>query len=468
MDLLDKDHIPDGLLPFKNRLTPRFYEVRGKVIDFINEVVIPATPTIKAQREELMKTVDHPTKCPEAPMLMELRAEAKARGIMNLFLPDVSQCSVLEYSPIAEILGVFPLANVALNCAAPDTGNMEVLEKFGSPEQKKQWLEPLLEGRIRSAFAMTEPGVASSDASNIATRIEADGDDYVINGHKWWISGAIRPECKVFVLLGMTKSTGPLHTRQSMILVPRDAPGITIVRPLAVFGDEHDHAEIIFDDVRVPKSNMVLGEGRGFEIAQGRLGPGRIHHCMRTIGSAEQALSAIVDRVNRRKAFGDILARKDTIRQTIAEARIEITQCRQLCYLAAVVADEKGFKEAKNHIAMIKVAAPRMALKVVDDAMQVHGAHGVSQDSKLSDMYKHLRTLRIADGPDIVHLNTIAKSELKKGTSAIGLAISGINKNVEKYGKFSHVEGGELYVKGAEVRKKLEKKAKESAIPSRM
>merc|ERR1719428_739872 len=217
------------------------------------------------------------------------------------------------------------LANLAMNCNAPDTGNMEVLEKFGSPEQKKQWLEPLLAGEIRSAFAMTEPGVASSDATNIATRIEADGDEYVINGHKWWISGAIRPECKVYVLLGMSNSTGPMHRRQSMILVPSDAPGITILRPLAVFGDEHDHAEIIFDDVRVPKSNMILGEGRGFEIAQGRLGPGRIHHCMRTTGVAEQALASIIDRVHRRKAFGDVLSKKDYIRQAIAEARIDIT-----------------------------------------------------------------------------------------------------------------------------------------------
>merc|ERR1719321_82313 len=296
---------------------------------------------------------------------------------------------------------------------------------------------------------MTEPGVASSDATNISTSVRREGDEYVINGHKWYISGACRPECKVFVLMGTSSTTGPLHKRQSMLLVPRDAPGVKILRPLGVFGHLHDHAEIIFDNVRVPKSAVVLGEGRGFEIAQGRLGPGRIHHCMRSIGTAEQALAAMVDRVHRRKAFGSVLAEKDSVKQAIAEARIEITQCRQLCYLAAVVADEKGFKAAKSHIAMIKVAAPRMALKIVDDAMQIHGAHGVSQDSKLSDMYKHLRTLRIADGPDIVHLNTIAKEELAKGTSSIGLSVSGINKNVEKYGKFSHVEGGSLYTKGA-------------------
>merc|ERR1719159_1947157 len=247
---------------------------------------------------------------------------------------------------------------------------------------------------------MTEPGVASSDASHIATRIEADGEEYVINGHKWWISGAIRPECKLFVLLGMTKTTGPLHQQQSMILVPRDAPGVNILRPMAVFGQEHDHAEIIFDNVRVPKTNIVLGEGRGFEIAQGRLGPGRIHHCMRSVGVAEQALAAIVDRAHRRKAFGRILAEKDDVRKAIAEARIEITKCRQLCYLAAVVADEKGFKDAKAHVAMIKVAAPRMALRVIDEAIQIHGAHGVSQDSRLSGMWMGMRTLRVADGPD--------------------------------------------------------------------
>merc|ERR1719380_323876 len=326
-----------------------------------------------------------------------------------------------------------------MNCSAPDTGNMEVIEKFGNEAQKKQWLEPLLNGEIRSAFAMTEPGVASSDATNISTRIEADGDDYVINGHKWWISGAIRPECKVFVLLGKTSFTGPLHKQQSMILVPRDAPGVKILRPLAVFGEEHDHAEIIFDNVRVPKTNIVLGEGRGFEIAQGRLGPGRIHHCMRTIGSAEQALSAIVYRVQNREAFGGELSKKATIRQTIAEARLDITKSRLLCYLAAVQADEHGFKAAKSYIAMTKVDAPRMCLKIIDEAIQVHGAHGVSQDSELSELYTHVRHVRLADGPDIVHLNTIAKEELKKASSVMGEMVSGTNKNIEKFGKFQHV-----------------------------
>lgn len=444
MQVMNRD-IPDALLPYKEKLTPRFFEVRGKVIDFVEQVVNPALPTFAQERKELLKMVDHPTKCPEPPVLNKLRAEAKARGLMNLFLPEVSRLSVLEYSPIAEILGMNGVANLAMNCSAPDTGNMEVIALFGSPEQKKQWLEPLLNGEIRSAFAMTEPGVASSDATNIATRIEADGDDYVVNGHKWWISGAIRPECKVFVLLGRTSFSGPLHSQQSMILVPRDAEGVKILRPLAVFGDEHDHAEIIFDNVRVPKTNIVLGEGRGFEIAQGRLGPGRIHHCMRSLGTAELALASMVDRAHRRKAFGRLLAEKDTVRTTIAEARIEITKCRQLCYLAAVVADEQGFKAAKAYVAMIKVAAPRAALHIIDEAIQMHGAHGVCQDSSLAAMYTGMRTLRVADGPDMVHLITIAKEELKKGGGELGRRVSGTNKNVEKYGKFSHVEGGALY-----------------------
>jgi len=448
MQVMQQD-IPDALLPYKEKLTPRFFEVRSKVLDFVNNVVNPALPTWKTQHQELLKTVDHPTKCPEPPVLKDLRKEAKARGIMNLFLPEVSQLSVLEYSPIAEILGMNGAANLAMNCSAPDTGNMEVIERFGTPEQKRQWLEPLLNGEIRSAFAMTEPGVASSDATNISTRIDRDGDDYVINGHKWWISGAIRPECKVFVLLGKTNFSGPLHQQQTMILVPRDAPGVNIIRPLAVFGEEHDHAEIIFDNVRVPKGNLILGEGRGFEIAQGRLGPGRIHHCMRSIGQAELALAAMVDRAHRRKAFGRVLAEKDGIRTAIAEARIEITKCRQLCYLAAVMADEYGFKAAQTYVAMIKVAAPRSALKIIDDAIQVHGAHGVSQDCGLPGMWTNMRTLRVADGPDTVHMMTIAKNEIAKGGSKIGRRVSGTNSNVERYGKFSHVDGGALYIKGS-------------------
>merc|ERR1719401_2497191 len=371
---------------------------------------------------------------------MELRQKAKARGLYNFFLPEVGKLSVLEYAPICEIFGAFGLCNIAMNCTAPDTGNMEVLEKFGSEEQKKQWLEPLLEGTIRSAYAMTEPGVASSDATNISSTIARDGDEYVINGHKWYISGACRPECKVFVFLGRTTGVGDtLHNQHSMILVPRNAPGVKIIRPLGLFGHIHDHAEIVFDDVRVPVSNMILGEGKGFEIAQGRLGPGRIHHCMRTIGTAEQALDAIIHRSNNRTAFGKVLANQATIRQAIAEARMEITKSRLLCYLAAVQADDHGFKAAKAYIAMTKVDAPRMCLKIIDEAIQVHGAHGVSQDSQLTDLFTHVRTLRVADGPDIVHLNTIAKEELKKKTSVMGAMVSGTNRNIEKYGKFKNI-----------------------------
>lgn len=454
--ILDPDRIPAELEPFKERLSPNFFEVRKRIIDFIQEDIIPAMPVYgKQYRAEVQKVrtsrkpaapgedpayTNHEVWAASPPLTMELRQKAKARGLYNFFLPEVGKLSVLEYAPICEILGAFGLCNVAMNCTAPDTGNMEVLEKYGTPEQKKQWLEPLLDGTIRSAYAMTEPGVASSDATNISATIERDGDEYVINGHKWYISGACRPECKIFVFLGRSKgSGGSLHGSHSMILVPRDSPGVTIVRPLGLFGHIHDHAEIVFDNVRVPATNMLLGEGRGFEIAQGRLGPGRIHHCMRTIGTAEQALDAILHRVNRRTAFGKLLANQATIRQTVAEARMEITKSRLLCYLAAVQADEHGFKDAKVFVAMTKVDAPRMCQKIIDEAIQIHGAHGVSQDSKLSDLYHHVRHVRLADGPDIVHLNTIAKEELKRQSSVMGEMVSGINKNIEKFGKFKHV-----------------------------
>jgi len=453
--ILDTERIPAELEPFKGRLSPNFFDVRKRIIDFIKEDIIPMSSTYGKQRRAEIKKVKEsrqpmPGEDPmyareevwaaRPPIEMEMRAKAKARGLYNFFLPEVGKLSVLEYAPICEIFGAFGLCNVAMNCTAPDTGNMEVIEKFGTEAQKKQWLEPLLEGTIRSAYAMTEPGVASSDATNISATIVRDGDEYVINGHKWYISGACRPECKVFVFLGRTKNdAGELHAQHSMILVPRESPGVTILRPLAVFGHIHDHAEIIFDDVRVPVSNMILGEGRGFEIAQGRLGPGRIHHCMRTIGTAEQALDAITHRSFRRVAFGKLLANQATIRQAVAEARMEITKSRLLCYLAAVQADEYGFKAAKAYVAMTKVDAPRMCLKIIDEAIQVHGAHGVSQDSKLTDLYTHVRHVRLADGPDIVHLNTIAKEEMKKKTSVLGASTSGTNRNIEKYGKFKHV-----------------------------
>lgn len=453
--ILDVEHLPAELEPFRSRLSPNFFEVRKKIIDFVKEEIIPCEETFKKQyREEIRKVqtsrepmpgedpqyARHEVWAASPPIFDDLRQKAKARGLYNFFLPEVGKLSVLEYAPICEIFGAFPLCNVAMNCTAPDTGNMEVLEKYGTPEQKKKWLEPLLDGRIRSAYAMTEPGVASSDATNISASIQRDGDDYVINGHKWYISGACRPECKIFIFLGRTTGSGDsLHNQHSMILVPRDAPGVTILRPLGVFGHLHDHAEIVFHNVRVPVTNMLLGEGRGFEIAQGRLGPGRIHHCMRTIGTAEQAIDAIIHRVQGRHAFGKKLANHDTIRQTIAEARIDITKSRLLNYLAATQADDHGFKSAKAYIAMTKVDAPRMCLKIIDDAIQIHGAHGMSQDSQLTDLYQHVRTVRLADGPDIVHLNTIAKEELKKKSSVVGAMVSGKNKNIEKYGKFNHV-----------------------------
>jgi len=454
--ILDPERIPAELEPFKGRLSQNFFDVRKKIIDFVKEDVMPTRGQfVKEIHEGIAKTVatreglpgedpayaKHPVWAPsQPPVLYELRQKAKARGLYNFFLPEVGNLSVLEYAPIAEIFGAFGLANVAMNCSAPDTGNMEVLEKFGTAEQKKQWLEPLLEGTMRSAYAMTEPGVASSDATNISSTIRREGDEYVINGHKWYISGACRPENKIFIFLGRSGGQGDsLHNKHSMILIPRDSKGVTIVRPLGVFGHLHDHAEIIFDDVRVPAGNILLGDGRGFEIAQGRLGPGRIHHCMRTIGTAEQALDAIIHRAHRRTAFGKLLSNQATIRQVVAEARMEITKSRLLCYLAAVQADEYGFKAAKSYIAMTKVDAPRMCLKIIDEAIQVHGAHGVSQDSKLSDLYTGVRTIRLADGPDIVHLNTIAKDELKKKSSVMGAMVSGTNKNIEKYGKFKHV-----------------------------
>lgn len=455
--ILDPDRIPAELEPFKGRLSPNFFEVRKRIIDFVKEDVLPAHEEFARQHRELIAKVQasrehmpgedpayarHPVWAEsQPPILHSLRQKAKARGLYNFFLPEVGKLSVLEYAPIAEIFGAFGLANAAMNCSAPDTGNMEVLEQFGSAAQKKQWLEPLLSGEMRSAFAMTEPGVASSDATNISATIQRDGDEYVINGQKWYITGACRPENKIFIFMGkqVGSTSTSLHGQHSMILVPRDAKGVIIVRPMAVFGHIHDHAEIVFDDVRVPVSNMLLGEGRGFEIAQGRLGPGRIHHCMRTIGVAEQALESIVHRAHNRTAFGKLLANQATIRQTVAEARMEITKSRLLCYLAAVQADDNGFKAAKTFIAMTKVDAPRMCLKIVDEAIQVHGAHGVSQDSMLTDLYTGIRILRVADGPDIVHLNTVAKEELKRKSSVMGAMVSGTNKNIEKYGKFKHV-----------------------------
>ena len=451
MASLFSSELPDDLLPYKGRLSPRFFELRAQLLDFIAAVVLPARATYAAQRKE---HADH-LRAPQPRVLKELQAEARKRGLWNLFLPEVSRVSVLEYAPIAEILGAMPLANLAMNCNAPDTGNMEVLEKFGSPEQKHKWLEPLLNGEIRSAFCMTEPGVASSDATQISTRIERQPDgNYSVRGHKFYISGAIRPECEMLLVMGKSRDDGPRHTRHSMIIVPRRHPGVKILRAMAVFGHEHDHAEIVFDCKDIPASNLILGEGRGFEIAQGRLGPGRIHHAMRTLGVAEMALEAMIYRAQTRFAFGSKLVQKDSIKRAVAEARLSITQCRQLCYLAAVVADEKGFKAAKKHIAMIKVAAPRAALAIVDEAIQIHGAAGLSQDSMLGEMYMGLRTLRVADGPDAVHLNSIAEAELSRPASFLGARVSGINPHVDEYKSLWYRESGDPAVAAAKAKAK--------------
>ena len=354
------------------------------------------------------------------PIIEKLKAKARAEGLWNLFLPnseDGAGLSNLDYAPLAEIMGRVEWASEVFNCAAPDTGNMEVLARYGSEAQKDRWLKPLLAGEIRSAFLMTEPDVASSDATNIQCAILRDGDDYVINGRKWWSSGVGDPRCKIFILMGKTDPEAETYRQQSMILVPAGATGVIIERHLPVFGYDdapHGHMEVTLKDVRLPAANMLLGEGRGFEIAQGRLGPGRIHHCMRTIGAAERALEAMVDRLLSREAFGKPLAQQSVWEERVANARLDIEMARLLTLKAAWMMDTVGNKAAKGEIAMIKVAAPNVALKVIDDAIQAHGGAGVSDDVFLAKAYAAIRTLRLADGPDEVHRRAIAQAEFKR------------------------------------------------------
>jgi acyl-CoA dehydrogenase len=393
----------------------RTRELLGRLQDFMNARVYPAEPVY---HEQLRSFGADRWRIP--PILEELKREARAAQLWNLFLPGSSRgagLTNLEYAPLCELMGPVEFAPEVFNCSAPDTGNMELLERYGTDEQRRQWLEPLLAGEIRSAFLMSEPDVASSDATNISTEIRRDGDHYLINGRKWWSSGIGDPRCRILIVMGKTDSQAPVHLQQSQILVPRDTPGVKLLRMLPVFGFDdapHGHGEVLLENVRVPRENLLLGEGRGFEIAQGRLGPGRIHHCMRTIGTAERALELMCRRLSVRVAFGKPLAEQSLWQERIAEARINIDMARLLGLRAAYLMDSVGNKAARAAIAMIKVAAPRVALQVVDDAIQAFGGAGVSADPGLARMYATLRTMRIVDGPDEVHNRSIARMELKK------------------------------------------------------
>ena len=397
----------------------RCKELQARLLAFMDEHIYPNEKAFKQEVDSNGR--DKGDRWIPTELIERLKPLAREQGLWNLFLPKSPRApeglSNLDYAPLCEIMGRVAWAPEVFNCAAPDTGNMETIERYGSEEHKRDWLEPLLRGEIRSAFAMTEPDVASSDATNIQTRIERDGDDYVINGHKWWISGAGDPRCKIFIVMGKTDPTAARHAQQSMLLVPADTAGITIVRPLPVFGYDdapHGHCEILFDNVRVPASSMLLGEGRGFEIAQGRLGPGRIHHCMRAIGVAERALELMCKRLDSRVAFGKKISEQGVWRERIAESRIRIDMARLLTLKAASMMDTVGNKKAQAEIAMIKVVAPNVAQQVLDWAIQAHGAAGVSDDFPLAYQWAGNRTLRLADGPDEVHRNAVAKLELAK------------------------------------------------------
>ena len=391
-------------------------QLRAKVQSFMNDVVYPNEQTYHEQFEAQSDRWQTPE------IMEDMKAQAREAGLWNLFLPESDYgagLTNLEYAPLCEIMGRSHIAPEVFNCSAPDTGNMEVIVRYGSDEHKETWLKPLLDGKIRSAFAMTEPKVASSDATNIESRIERDGDEYVLNGHKWWISGAGDPRCKILIFMGKTDLNAERHKQQSMILVPTETAGVEITRPLHVYGYDHaphGHWEMKFNNVRVPASNMLLGEGRGFEIAQGRLGPGRIHHCMRLIGVAERGLEAMCARAKARSAFGKALAEQGVVTDMIARCRIEIEQARLLTLKAADMMDKVGNKEARAEIAMIKVVAPNLALDVLDRAVQVHGGGGVCEDFGLAASWASARTLRLADGPDDVHKASIAKLELRRQT----------------------------------------------------
>jgi acyl-CoA dehydrogenase len=394
--------------------SPRTEDLAARITAFMDEHVYPAEPIFERQ---LKAAAD---RWNELPVMRELKAKAKAAGLWNLFLPKrhfSDALTNLEYAPLCEIMGRSPIGPEPFNCSAPDTGNMETLILYGTEQQKRRWLKPLMDGEIRSCFAMTEPAVASSDATNIRAEIRRDGDHYIINGRKWWTSGAMDRRCKIAIVMGMTDPGAEPHRRQSMVLVPLDSPGVKVERALSIFGYDdapHGHAEVVFENVRVPASNILLGEGRGFEIAQGRLGPGRIHHCMRLIGVAERALEEMCQRAISRSAFGRAIADHGVTRHWIAESRIEIDQARLLTLHAAHMMDTVGNKAARAEIAMIKVVAPNVAQKVIDRAIQVCGGGGVSQDFHLAYAYARTRVLRLADGPDEVHRETVARQELRK------------------------------------------------------